>query len=147
MTEFLSCAPAQVRRYRTRPANEPVVWRAETIQIFVLTVKDTDLLQSRSIPDLLDVVRVMGGDNVFISVYESGIWDDGKGALMEPDLVLTNYGAERGLEPSTTTRLDEMTVLDDAPRCVLRRVQVAGPFLLALLDTVGRIATSVLLVP
>jgi hypothetical protein len=110
-------------------------------------MKDTDFLRSRSIPDLLDVVRVLGGENVFISVYESDIWDDGKGALMEPDLVLTNYGAKTSLELPTYTRLDQMTVLDDVPRCVRRKVQVAGPFLLALLDTVGRIATSVLLVP
>lgn len=55
---------------------------------------------------------------MFISVHKSDIWDDSQGAFMEPDLVPVNYRVERSLELSTTTCLDETTVLDDAPRCV-----------------------------
>jgi hypothetical protein len=81
-------------------------------------VESTDILRGHSIPDPSDVVRALGGENVFISVHKSDIWDDSQGAFMEPDLVPVNYGVERSLELLTTTCLDETTVLDDAPRCV-----------------------------
>jgi hypothetical protein len=105
---------AQVLRYRKGTANEPVVWQAERVYISVLIWNNEDLMRSRCISDLLDMVRVLGRDNVFNSVYDSGSWDNSKCALTELDLLLENYGVERNINLSNTTHLDEMAVLDVA---------------------------------
>jgi hypothetical protein len=76
-------------------------------------------MRSRCISDLLDMVRVLGRDNVFNSVYDSGSWDNSKCALTELDLLLENYGVERNINLSNTTHLDEMAVLDRAAGWVI----------------------------
>jgi hypothetical protein len=65
------------------------------------------------------MVRVLGRDNVFNSVYDSGSWDNGKCALTELDLLLENYGVERNINLSNITHLDKMAVLDRAAGWVI----------------------------
>lgn len=52
-------------------------------------------------------------------MYDSGSWDNSKGALTELDLLLENYGVERNINLSNTTHLDEMAVLDSAAGWVI----------------------------
>ncbi|KAJ4289447.1 hypothetical protein N0V88_006927 [Collariella sp. IMI 366227] len=44
---------------------------------------------------VLDLVKTLGPQNVFVSVYESGSWDDSKGALRELDRQLEKMGVGR----------------------------------------------------
>lgn len=57
----------------------------------------------------MDLVRYFGAENVYISVMESGSWDNTKGALREFDLQLENLGVERSIEMDESTHEDEIT--------------------------------------
>jgi hypothetical protein len=53
--------------------------------------------------------EALGRENVFITVHESGSWDDSKGALQELDLALEARGIRRNITLSTTTHLQEIS--------------------------------------
>lgn len=57
---------------------------------------------------VLDLVRHFGADNVYISISESGSWDNTKGALRDLDLQLGELGVERSIEMLETTHKDEI---------------------------------------
>lgn len=57
---------------------------------------------------VLDLVRFFGSENVFVSVYESGSWDDSKGALRLLDKELEKLGAPRTIVLDDTTHTDEI---------------------------------------
>jgi len=58
---------------------------------------------------VVELARTLGPENVFISVYESGSWDDSKGALRELDSRLERLGVPRNITLSETTHLDEIS--------------------------------------
>lgn len=58
---------------------------------------------------VLDLVRHFGVENVYISIMESGSWDNTKGALKELDFQLENLGVERSIEMYDSTHEDEIT--------------------------------------
>lgn len=62
---------------------------------------------------LLDLVTHLGPENVYISIVESGSWDDTKGALRELDLDLGKMGVERSIEMFNTTHRDEIERIPD----------------------------------
>lgn len=55
---------------------------------------------------VVELVRHFGVDNVHVSVYESGSWDDSKGALRELDRQLAELGASRTIVLDETTHQD-----------------------------------------
>lgn len=57
---------------------------------------------------VLDLVKHFGPENVYISVMESGSWDNTKGALKELDLQLEDLGVERSIEMYESTHEDEI---------------------------------------
>ena len=62
---------------------------------------------------VLDLVRHFGAENVYISILESGSWDNTKGALRELDLELGKLGVERNIELLETTHADEIGRIPD----------------------------------
>jgi len=58
---------------------------------------------------VLALARHFGVDNVFVSVYESGSWDDSKGALRELDTALDQLGVNRTIVLDQTTHQDEIS--------------------------------------
>src|ERR1700761_3628870 len=58
---------------------------------------------------VIKLVKVLGPDNVFVSVYESGSWDDSKGALRDLDQELDKVGVQRNITLSEVTHQDEIT--------------------------------------
>ncbi|KAF2847800.1 glycosyltransferase family 69 protein [Plenodomus tracheiphilus IPT5] len=56
---------------------------------------------------LVDLVRHLGPQNVFVAVLESGSWDDSKEALRELDHNLAQYGVERWIELQEITHKNE----------------------------------------
>ena len=57
---------------------------------------------------LLSLCKERGPKNVFISLYESGSWDDTKGALRELDEQLEKLGVDRQVILSDRTHKDEL---------------------------------------
>lgn len=57
---------------------------------------------------IVELARKFGADNVFVSVYESGSWDNTKGALQELDQALEKLGVSRNITLSDVTHRDEI---------------------------------------
>ncbi|KAI9663435.1 MAG: hypothetical protein M1829_006073 [Trizodia sp. TS-e1964] len=53
--------------------------------------------------------RDYGPENVYVSVYESGSWDDSKGALRDLDARLEEIGVQRSIVLDSTTHQDEIS--------------------------------------
>ena len=57
---------------------------------------------------ILNLVRHYGAENVYISIQESGSWDNTKGALLDLDRELHQFGVERAIVLNETTHQDEI---------------------------------------
>lgn len=57
---------------------------------------------------MLDLVKYFGPENVYISIYESGSWDDSKGALRLLDNDLQELGVRRTITLDDTTHANEI---------------------------------------
>lgn len=58
---------------------------------------------------MLDLVSTLGPENVYVSVYESGSWDDSKGALRELDEELERMGVQRTITLEPRTHVEEIS--------------------------------------
>lgn len=58
---------------------------------------------------MLDLVSTLGPENVYVSVYESGSWDDSKGALRELDEELERMGVQRTITLDPRTHVEEIS--------------------------------------
>jgi hypothetical protein len=63
---------------------------------------------------MLDLVRYFGADNVYISIIESGSWDDTKGSLRDLDVELEKLGEERSIEMLESTHKDDVERIPEA---------------------------------
>ncbi|KXH67357.1 hypothetical protein CSAL01_10696, partial [Colletotrichum salicis] len=81
------------RRITSAPRHDPTrPRRAERVYIAGMHYNDASLVRTHWNKAVLDLVEALGRDNVYVSVYESGSWDDTKAALRELDGVLGKRG-------------------------------------------------------
>lgn len=66
------------------------------------------IIRSHWTSAVLDLVKSIGTENVYVSVYESGSWDDSKAALRILDAELDAIGAQRTIILDETTHADEI---------------------------------------
>jgi hypothetical protein len=64
------------------------------------------ILRSAWNKGVVDLVKTLGPSNVFVSVYESGSWDDSKGALRDLDRELEKTGVGKKIVLDETTHAD-----------------------------------------
>lgn len=67
------------------------------------------ILRSHWNDAVVELARTWGPENVFVSVYESGSWDDSKDALRDLDSRLDRLGVPRNITLSDTTHEDEVS--------------------------------------
>jgi hypothetical protein len=67
------------------------------------------ILRERWNAALLDLVRTLGVDKVFVSIFESGSYDKTKDALRELDAELDTLGVKRNIAMSDVTHKDEVS--------------------------------------
>jgi len=79
-------------------------------KIFIASIhwNNEEILRSHWVPGVLGLVDHFGKDNVYVSVQESGSWDDSKGALRELDQSLEQAGVRRRIILDKTTHEDEI---------------------------------------
>jgi hypothetical protein len=79
-------------------------------KIFIASIhwNNEAILRSHWIPAVLGLVEHFGKENVYVSVQESGSWDDSKGALRELDQSLEQAGVRRTIILDATTHEDEI---------------------------------------
>ncbi|KAE8322889.1 cryptococcal mannosyltransferase 1-domain-containing protein [Aspergillus sergii] len=58
---------------------------------------------------VIQLAKTWGPENIFVSIFESGSWDDSKGALRDLDLELDRLGVRRNLTLSEITHQDEIS--------------------------------------
>jgi len=80
-------------------------------KVFVVGIhwNNEEILRDHWIPALLALTKEIGPQNVFVSVYESGSWDDTKGVLKLLDRLLEDHGIPRRIVLDETTHLDEIS--------------------------------------
>ena len=66
------------------------------------------VLRGRWNDAIVEIARYFGPKNIYVSVYESGSWDDTKGALRELEVSLAELGVERTIVLDKTTHQDEI---------------------------------------
>jgi hypothetical protein len=79
-------------------------------KVFIASIhwNNEAILRSHWIPGVLGLVEHFGKENVYVSVQESGSWDDSKGALRELDGSLEQAGVRRRIILDETTHEDEI---------------------------------------
>jgi hypothetical protein len=82
--------------------------RKERVFIASMHWNNEPILRSHWNAAVLDLVRHFGAQNVYVSISESGSWDDTKGALRELDIELGKLGVERSIVMDDRTHEDEI---------------------------------------
>lgn len=90
----------------TRDPHKP----QNTQRIYIASVNWNNelVLRSHWNKALLRLVSELGSDNVFVSIYESGSYDNTKGALSELDWELDKLGIQRNVTLSPVSHEDEI---------------------------------------
>ncbi|KNG82967.1 putative polysaccharide export protein (CAP59) [Aspergillus nomiae NRRL 13137] len=88
---------------------EPVTLGNEKIYITGLHWNSEQILREAWIAAVVDLANAIGRDKVFVSVQESGSWDDTKGALLLLDQQLAEHGIPRRILMDHTTHIDEIS--------------------------------------
>ncbi|OWY49415.1 glycosyltransferase family 69 protein [Alternaria alternata] len=113
---------AQVLRCHLSHADQFVTQRSERVYIASIHWNNEKILRSHWNDAVIALADALGRENVFITIYESGSWDDSKGALGELDTALAAHDIRRNITLSETTHLDEISVTEtgsgwiDTPR-------------------------------
>ncbi|KAM3085729.1 hypothetical protein ACMFMG_002794 [Clarireedia jacksonii] len=97
-----------LRRVLTSSTSPDNVARNERIFIASMHWNNELIIRSHWGAAVLDLVRYFGVENVYISIVESGSWDDTKGALRDLDAELEKLGVERSIELLESTHRDEV---------------------------------------
>jgi hypothetical protein len=98
------------RRSNNIPTTTTITPLSPNQKIFVASIhwNNAPILRSHWVPAVLNLVEHFGKDNVYVSVQESGSWDDSKDALRELDKGLERLGARRRILLDETTHDDEI---------------------------------------
>ncbi|OAQ97990.1 hypothetical protein LLEC1_03544 [Akanthomyces lecanii] len=85
----------------------------ERVYIAGMHFNNGDILKKHWNNAVLELTELFGPDNVFVSVYESGSWDDSKEILRDLDHQLESRGVPHRVEVSDVTHADEIRNGDD----------------------------------
>lgn len=79
-------------------------------KIYIASIhwNNEEMIRSNWTDAVLDLVSTFGPENVYVSVYESGSWDDSKGALRELDEELERIGVQRTITLDPRTHVEEI---------------------------------------
>ena len=95
------------RQHQNLPAKPPNV-RGQKIFIASIHWNNEPILRSNWNLAVLELVEYFGPENVHVSIYESGSWDDSKEALRVLDHDLERRGVPRTVKLNETTHADEL---------------------------------------
>ena len=90
------------------PPKAEVPRKKERVYIASIHWNNEAVLRSKWNEAVVDTVKVLGPENVYVSVYESGSWDDSKGALRVLNATLETIGVQRSIVLDESTHLDEI---------------------------------------
>jgi hypothetical protein len=87
----------------------------EKEKLFIASIhwNDGKILDAHWIPALISLIHSYGASNLYISIHESGSWDNTKTVLRNLDLTLENLGVERSVVLEERTHEDEIKIGED----------------------------------
>lgn len=95
---------AEEHKHHVAPAHH----KGERIYIAAMHFNDGALLRSHWLNAMLNLTEALGPENIFISIYESGSWDDTKMLLEWFDGELERRQVPHRIEMSDTTHQEEI---------------------------------------
>ncbi|OJD14418.1 hypothetical protein AJ78_05219 [Emergomyces pasteurianus Ep9510] len=112
-TRSSSPAAAAARPQSSSPPSPSLVHTALAPGIKSVFVASTHwnneaILRGHWNPAVVELARIFGKENIYVSVYESGSWDDSKGALRDLDRRLEEIGVDRTIVLDPTTHQEEI---------------------------------------
>ena len=106
---FIDLLTIAARRHRATPATYSIPdVRGQKVFIASIHWNNERILRSTWNNAVLDLVQYFGRENVYISIYESGSWDDTKGALTLLDKELGKKDVPRLIVLDETTHAREL---------------------------------------
>jgi hypothetical protein len=102
----------QILHCLSSTTTEPVVRRPERVYIASLHWNNEKILRSHWNDAVVALAIALGPENVFVTVYESGSWDESKDALRELDKNLEAHNIRRNVTLSDVTHKDELAATD-----------------------------------
>ena len=82
--------------------------KKERIYIASIHWNNEAVLRSKWNEAVVNTVQILGPENSYVSVYESGSWDDSKGALRVLNATLETLGVQRSIKLDESTHQDEI---------------------------------------
>lgn len=82
--------------------------RSQKIYIASIHWNNEAVLRSNWTDAVVNLAKYLGPDQVYVSVYESGSWDDSKGALRLLDSKLEELGVNKTIVLNESTHADEI---------------------------------------
>lgn len=95
------------RQHQNLPAKPPDV-RGQKLFIASIHWNNEPILRSNWNLAVINLVDYFGAENVYVSIYESGSWDESKEALKALDNDLERKGVRRTVKLNETTHADEL---------------------------------------
>ncbi|KAK4126496.1 glycosyltransferase family 69 protein [Parathielavia appendiculata] len=95
-----------IERAERESKTRAVLTKPTRVFIASLHWNNEEVLRSDWNKGVVDLVKALGPENVFVSVYESGSWDDSKGALRELDRELEKTGVGKKIVLDEETHED-----------------------------------------
>ena len=99
----------RARLSRVDSTKDLLVPHIQRIYIAALHWNNEQILRSHWNAAVIELVKTLGPENVFISIYESGSWDNSKVALRELDSQLEILGVPRSITLDEKTHADEIS--------------------------------------
>jgi len=95
-----------IARAEREARSKAVLTKTPRVFIASLHWNNEHILRSEWNKGVVDLVKTLGPENVFVSVYESGSWDNSKGALRELDHELEKTGVGKKIVLDEETHKD-----------------------------------------
>ncbi|RMZ90526.1 hypothetical protein DV736_g2252, partial [Chaetothyriales sp. CBS 134916] len=107
LVDLLQYFGLRVKSRQQNPDAQPK--RSETFYIASTHWNNEDVLRNHWNDQIVQIAERFGPQNVFVSVYESGSWDDSKAVLRELDIKLNDLGVPHKIVLDPTTHQDEIS--------------------------------------
>ena len=108
---YILCGTILILQCLGAPLAESIARRPGRVYIAALHWNSEQILRSHWNDAVVALAYALGPENVFVTVYESGSWDDSKGALRELDAALDGLGVRHNITTSDVTHEDVMSTI------------------------------------
>ncbi|EEH50429.1 uncharacterized protein PADG_06508 [Paracoccidioides brasiliensis Pb18] len=108
IVDHLTFTSLSLSRSPLHPTDTTVIPEIKSVYVASTHWNNEAILRSHWNAAVVELARRFGKDNIYVSVYESGSWDNSKDALRELDKDLEEMGVQRTIVLDPVTHEDEI---------------------------------------